>query len=797
MRSVALSGWWTLCCLFSLHTLYAQTPSMAFQRSVRPGDESGVLTRSIRSRLVGDYRLVGRGGSVEYSFRVLSGMDVQIQWTAGGTGRVRVRSGERGLAVREIKGRVQTSTLTLRTPLQPALQTLTITVEAGRRGQVLFYGLRLQASQRDEDGDGIGDGTERLLGAPANALTPVVPPRADAPTLLPSTWFLTPAPIGGEYQIDPFSLAYWYGSTMTGGVDRSAATSDGEPRGQSVLALDPQLARDDINLYLRALVGLLIASNARITVGLEPLGSPPLSLSTMALLGSAARAVEEMMSHKSAQLDAGVEGVGLLVPMSSEEVALRELWAVSLPLVRSGVPLQNVPMARLADGLRSVRLLIWTPEAGAPRDAELELLASWVRRGGWLLVVGSPFGGSSAEPTPLHALGARLGLTMEMASVDAGSDASLSGSPAWQELARSGTSPQESSSMRRWVSLDLSPYAGQTVYVRLRDSLPDGDASARLRQLRLEADGRVMTAFYVGTSIERLFLYAHDRSRLSAEGERIVDGTAWVVYRFTLPNASRITLHAELAQEWLIERSDQPPYAERVLARGRSDLPPLVLRHDEHLAHYNLTGGETLYTYGDSADRSLTVGVLRAVERGGVVLVGVSARAFSNSPNGESHWRQLVRFVAGRAGLRYRERARFTLQRGEWVAAYGTYRTTILRGTYLDALDPRLPLLTDVPLDPQTPRLLLRVDNRLQRAGLLHTNAQVVLQHTTPTMVGYLLRGADGVPGVARIALRGLKGTVQMLDGLGNPVPVNVERTGETLLIRWNMSQSGHVLLVR
>jgi hypothetical protein len=50
---------------------------------------------------------------------------------------------------------------------------------------------------------------------------------------------------------------------------------------------------------------------------------------------------------------------------------------------------------------------------------------------------------------------------------------------------------------------------------------------------------------------------------------------------------------------------------------------------------------------------------------------------------------------------------------------------------------------------------------------------------------------------VARLSIRNLQGQVQLLDRWGRPVPMNVERAGGTLLIRWNMSEAGHVLLAR
>jgi hypothetical protein len=779
------------------------SPSDALLWTVRPGAEAGVLLGSAGSRLVGDHRLIGRRGTVRYGFRLLSGMDVQIQLTAGGSGRVRVRVGERGLTLYPIRGQVRTHTLTMRTPLQPPIQQLEVAIEAERRGRVVLYGLNLRATQRDEDGDGIGDSTERLLGAPASAL---LPRRAEGVAM--PAWRVSeaivnaPIPIGGEYQTDPFARMFLTCAGLAG------AQSDS--RRPIPIGIEPmqELLMNDLREHQRVYLGTLMATL------MFPSIRPVLSMPSLAgadyaaLLLSAFQSVEAMAEQREVVWDAGMEGIGMVwsePSAPSEDQPSHELFAVAMPLVRAGIPLQPISPSRLAnpDVLSPLRLLIWMAEVvPLPSQNEAAVLADWVRRGGWLLIIGAPAPSLHTTASPntasLPLLATLLGLELKMSDLS-GTAAGLDSS-AWQEVARHGSQSERGTLNRRWVEIDLSAYGGQMVYLRFSDSIPETGWGARLRQVRLEADGRTLTAFYPGTAVERLFLYAHSKSLLTRTGERVADGDAWFVYRVALPRASHLLLRVELAQEWRVELSLQPPFPERVLARQRTDLPMLTLRHDERLVAYELAGAETLYLYTPSGERlssPATVGVLQTVGRGGIVLLGFSGRAFGNSPNGETQLRQLIRLVVGRAGQRYRERARLAVRRGDWVVAYGTYRMTLLRGTYLDVLDPRLPVLTDVPLEPRMGRMLLRVEDRLKRPGLLHTNAQRVLQHETTQQLAYLLQGPEGVPGVARLSMRNLQGQVQLLDRWGRPVPMNVERAGGTLLIRWNMSEAGHVLLAR
>ena len=978
---------------------------------IRPGNESGVLFRATGSRIEGNARLIGNRGSASYAFRVLGGMDVGIRLTVSGSGQVRVRTQAGGLLVRSLRGGVQQLNLTTRVPLNPPVQSLQVIFEAARRGQVRVYALEVVAADRDEDRDGIGDGVERLLGAPANALRPLAPslprscyqtgadytPRLDlatdalilhsfdavrlanwkargypvflmggfrdglpyaeanphavqrrkdgSPIEIDASFYLTPTPariemlihqylqmldagadavcpeepeywadagyeeafqqlyqarlgvawtppdeshaarwradrlkaqlmneavfailnaararkpsakrmvavhsplnyalwriclahnallfsenspveevIGqvwsdtvrtpipydGDYRAEPFALAYLEYASLAGLMRDS---------GKRLWFLSDPLS-DTLNrpiaehqqFYFNTLVASLMFPEA---TGYEILpwperifGNVPADYATVIL--SAARACEAIAQQPSATIDAGVEGIGLLFSDSmtavrgAPEVApVEDMMALGVALVNAGVPLTLHSFQRLAERPlpRGVRVLLWTPETVKPlREAELRALADWVQNGGWLFIVGGTNGYDAipempwqraGQPTPLHWLMQMLGRPLELETIAA----EPAPADAWRTLGTHGTEPAPGTFNRRWVDLDLSQYAGQTVYLRFSDSLPHTGWGALLRQVRLEADGRTLAAFFTGSPAEPLFLHTNHKSRLNANGERFADYDAWFVYRFPLPRARSLVLRLELAQEWRLDISTQPPYKEHLVLPTRTDLPRLSLRDDETITLYRIPNSEAFYTYQDAP-----VGVSVRVGRGGVALLGVSGRVFGNMAGGASGWRAVMRYVCGLAGVRYRERARIVARRGEWVAAYGTYRTTILRGVYLDALDSRLPILSDPPLTPATPRLLLQVDNRLRSAGLLHTNAQTLLRHETGTQLAYLVRGPEGVNGVARFSIRGLRGQASLTDLTGNPLPLNAEREGNTLLVRWNLSPDGQVLTVR
>ncbi|MDW8052062.1 MAG: hypothetical protein RMJ83_06235 [Armatimonadota bacterium] len=766
---------------------------------VCPPFETGVLLQAVRSRVVGDVRVVDSRGSVVYGFRVLSGMEVGIRLTLAGRGLVRVRTTAGGLAVRRVRGGVQQQTIVVRVPSRPPVQTLQVVLEAARRGQLRLYILEVVASDRDEDGDGIGDAVERLLGAPASALRPPAPATSrDTDRLVLTLSPPADLAIDGEIQPEPFASAYLHTAALVE-LFREAGSA-------LWLAIDPSpepprsLAETQRRHFQQAVAALMTAGVAGYEVSLPTKSHFNLATSEYtAMLFSLQRACEAITQQPTVSVDAGVEGIGMLVgdqilagQSEPTPASAKDWFTLGAMLVNAGIPLTVHSLQRLPrQGLpRGVRLLIWALESVQPRDeAELRALAEWVRSGGWLcLAGGANRAHASNGATPIQQFAQALGIPIETQLVVP----EATPPEAWRVVGRHGTEPAPSTINRSWVDIDLSPFAGQTVFVKFSDSLPHSSGGALLRQVRLEADGRTLAAFFTGTPAELLFLYTHSNSRLNPNGERFAERDAWFVYRFPLPEAKALLLRLELAQEWQVELSTQPPYRERVVEPARPNLPLLSLRNDETLTLYRAPNAEVFYVY-----QGAPVGASVQVGRGGVAWLGVPGKAFGNTHGGARQWRAIVQYLCTLAGLRYRERARIVARRGDWVAVYGTYRTTPLRGTYLDVLDPRLPILNDPQINPRMARLFLQMDARLRTASLLHTNAQVLLRHETPNQLAYLVRGPAGTTGVARFSLRGLRGQVSLTDTLGNPLPVNAEREGNTLLVRWNLSPSGQVLTLR
>jgi hypothetical protein len=119
-------------------------------------------------------------------------------------------------------------------------------------------------------------------------------------------------------------------------------------------------------------------------------------ITPLSLLERVASPLRRWQSSREAEWDAGMEGIGMLwsePSAPSEDRPSHELLAVAMPLVRAGIPLQPISPSRLANpaALSPLRLLIWMAEVvPLPGQDEAAVLADWVRRGGWLLIIGAP-----------------------------------------------------------------------------------------------------------------------------------------------------------------------------------------------------------------------------------------------------------------------------------------------------------------------------------------------------------------------------------------------------------------------
>lgn len=1002
---------WTLLTTVGACILIVSAPAQKaqIQRTVKPDSESGFFVKGDRSALAGDRRTVNPKGRAIYQFRLLSGMDVQMSVTAGGKGAVKVVSGSQTLLNRAIEGAVLSRTYTFRVPTTTPVQGVQVILEGSRTAGLAIYAIDIKATDRDDDGDGIGDAVERMLGAQANVLKPArfteprttyqtgaaYEPKLDLQTDAVMVYSADPARITGwqnagyiiqtmggfrdytpyaeanpthvqtrqngdlmriesSYYLAPTAdrletnLNYYRSALRAGskaicpeepeywaqagyeewfkGAYREQYGIDWQPPHESISSrwradrLKAQLMTGTVHRLLTevqvnaaharrmvavhspinyamwgicfahhqtllnpvvqevigqvwsdtartrvpyagvwgehpfamafleyaSLVGLLRDTDKSLWFLMDPLSDvSTLELSALqryyfdtlaaatlfpevkryevlpwperifgrvppdyaSVILSVTRALEGIASSPAGALDAGIPDIGILFSDSmvyqrgEPHVShLEDLLGYSMPLIKAGVPLQAVSLDRVTEPnyLRRLRLLMLSYDyQKPPSEATHEALANWIRNGGWLVVTGGsdPYNAlpegwwrRGGTLTPLEDLLRRLEVraTAETLLPEVATE------NAWKTLGQHDNVRQENAFNRRRVQFDLTEYAqaGKTIYIKFRDPFPDTGWGPLVSQVRLELDNRTLAVFTPGTSAERQVLFVDQGSLLNNQNARYADGNNWFVYRFTLPRGNRASLNVEIAQEWQIQISTVPPYEELNLTPMRNDLPKIRMRNGEPLTLYRAERSEPLYTYVDKP-----VGVSVRVGSGGIVLMGVPGRTFALDTQGADKARAWIQNVAGRAGLRYRERSRFLMQRGDWTVAYGTTRTTTLRGTYIDVLDPKLPIVRDYILNPDTPRLLKRIDSP-KPLRVLHANARVVLSNEGNTLCAYLLKGPSGTPGIARIATDSRRPVIEALDINGNPVPVNVEAEARSVLVRWNMNPDGTVLRV-
>lgn len=607
----------------------------------------------------------------------------------------------------------------------------------------------------------------------------------------------------GRYPEEPFLLSYAEYASLAG---LTRGTGKNLWFLMDPLSDAPTLAIEDCRrLYATTLVTSLFFTEAQQFEVLpwpeRIFGRVPTDYATTVLSGI--RALESA-ARSNATLDAGTNGIAAFF---SDTMAYQRgepsisrfdgFFANTFPLIERGIPVQMLSMERMTEPNYAARARVGLASFDymKPDEPHVRALADWVKRGNVLVLLGGtdPYNDmpeswwrQQGRQTPSEALFAMLGIEAKLRQTYIDPIAEST----WIELGRHGPAPTQDNA-RRWVWFDLAEQArqGKSVYLRLNDPYPSDGFGPHIRQVRLELDGRVGAAFFTGSQIEEIFLYADQGSKTNRDG-RFADGNRSFTYRFNLPKADRAQIGFEIAQQWEVSLSEQPPFPERAVRALKPDLQGLKLRNDEPMTFADAPNYERLFESDEGA-----LGFVAPAGQGAIVFVGIAPDAFGRYPKSDDALRSIVKFACQRANLRYIERPRYIAKRGEWHAIYATTAPTALKGLFVDALDPNLAVMKDPTIPIKTPKLLLHVSNSLSKPALLHSTGKATLVQETASRSGYYLRGPLGVPGAARIAL-GKGAKIEMYDATGNPAQFNIRQENGTALVRWDMRPEGCVLIV-
>lgn len=116
-------------------------------------------------------------------------------------------------------------------------------------------------------------------------------------------------------------------------------------------------------------------------------------------------------------------------------------------------------------------------------------------------------------------------------------------------------------------TIDLSQYAGETVYVRFDDHREGNGWGADVHHVTYTVDGSVVADFDPTDDVEQQYLY-NDEGSQAYDGHRFADGNAYFVYAFDVPSdASSASLTVNIRNQFEVSVTTRKPPLEPTAQR--------------------------------------------------------------------------------------------------------------------------------------------------------------------------------------------------------------------------------------
>lgn len=169
------------------------------------------------------------------------------------------------------------------------------------------------------------------------------------------------------------------------------------------------------------------------------------------------------------------------------------------------------------------------------------------------------------------------------------------------------------------------------------------------------------------------------------------------------------------------------------------------------------------------------------VGKGSVIDVKEAPSYFASSAEAASRLRSVVASACKQAGLEYKEQPRLGIRRGNYVAMRTFGEAKTLKGSYVSVLDPKLVVVADPVIAPDTCALYFDVTKNLTGAPkLLYSSSKVEKKAESDQATELTLSGPLKTKGVARIYTGGKQvGSVE-------PAEAKLEQSGGTLLVTFD-----------
>lgn len=506
--------------------------------------------------------------------------------------------------------------------------------------------------------------------------------------------------------------------------------------------------------------------------------------------------LQSMSEQKGAKLQAGTAGIATFVAdsmMWQRAEPVRSRWenvdGLTYPLLTKGIPVQVLSLDRAHEKgyLDGFKALLLSYDTMTPPSAETHrALKRWVELGGWLVITGDDAAYASVSDTwwakagytsPLEHL-----FSMLWGTVPKREHLAPPPMPSWTTVAREERSIRDLSNRKRY-RIDLSSFARQSdeVLVRFGDAQPVDGWGAWVTEVRLEVDGKATVAFRVGSQGEKRYLVIDSSSALVGES-RFADGQAFWVYRFPVRKGAQVVVEVDMGNQFEVSASGQA-WRGCTLVRANPAHSRLPARFPVNtLSSVTLTeppqGADILLR--DKASGKPVVW-RRPLGKGGVLVCALPPEVFAASREGGDLLRALVRLC-----VPYAERGNMVLKRGHYTMVRCFERALTLRGSYVNVLQPDLPVVNNPSVPAGGWGLFKAIPARLKTPAILHATSRITHLHTDDRVTAFFIKAPTGTTASVRLYAAGkLPAQVHAWDEEGNAVNVSARAEKGTLLLNF------------
>lgn len=474
--------------------------------------------------------------------------------------------------------------------------------------------------------------------------------------------------------------------------------------------------------------------------------------------------------------------------------------ALTLPFILHGMPLRVLSLERASEPgyLDVVKTLVVSYDFLKPTDAEQNrAIATWVKRGGVLLVLGGRGPYDDVADSWWRQAGSASPLDDLLTSLDVRAGApDLRTPPAVSEeggrtlLEWSSSNDGKSSYTSKTIDLTQLAHTNGNVTVRFRgERLRVGSAVLRI-------GGRLALSFRAGSELETRFLLEDHGSYVDNDGRHANLGSWWE-YRFdNLPQNQAIALTVEVGNSAVITgrpSEDLGPTLEAMAPGFDRTLMRVRVPGTVSMAIYPApSGATTLYR---AVDGGAPV-IWRAPAGSGTVVYSALPPAFFTRTAQKTRMlRAIARLTVKAAGGEYNEAHAFIARRGTYTVVHALGKEQALEGHYVDLLDPKLSVVEDPEVPAHSTGIYAAYKETHGGPRILAVSGRLRARLEGSTTTAMLVQAPGNTDGMVRLwraghTLLAAKGCTVM----GIPVSVTTEMAGGTALVRYPNDAQGVLL---